>query len=100
MERLRCRGREVSPDERGGTSKKPEYHCDGLSASMLSFKNMRERLLCVRRMGAIGRLRCFVEQLLAIMPDEEHFFFAKGLTNGHTSEKVFACVTEGANVIF
>jgi len=69
--------------------------CPLLSAAFEKLHSLR-----VSRRGTVRWFRCSVEQLLTVMPDEEHFLFSEGTINGHTSEEIFACVSEGTYVLF
>ena len=41
----------------------------------------------------------FLQQLLTVMADEQHFFFSEGTMCGHADDETLARVTEGVYVI-
>ena len=47
----------------------------------------------------VRRFRDFVQQLLTVMPNEEHFLFGERTMSGHVSEQVFTRIAEGLYVI-
>ena len=47
----------------------------------------------------VRRFRGFVQQLLTVMPNEEHFLFGERTMSGYASEQMFTRITEGRYVI-